>query len=120
MVGSWERFAVSACHDDREFLRHVTPPNCMWFDATVLDSFDLSWRCVQTSERAEAHMSKRKAVVLLSGGLDSTTVLAIAKSQGYEAYALSFRYGQRHIVELEAAARVAKAQGVAQHVVCDI
>lgn len=65
-------------------------------------------------------MSKRKAVVLLSGGLDSTTVLAIAKSQGYEPYALSFRYGQRHIVELEAAKRVAAAQGVAQHVVCDI
>jgi 7-cyano-7-deazaguanine synthase len=65
-------------------------------------------------------MSKRKAVVLLSGGLDSTTVLAIAKSQGFEPYALSFRYGQRHVVELEAANRVAKAQGVAQHVVCDI
>ena len=65
-------------------------------------------------------MSQRKAVVLLSGGLDSTTVLAIAKSQGYEPYALSFRYGQRHVVELEAAKRVAQAQGVAQHVVCDI
>ncbi len=65
-------------------------------------------------------MSKRKAVVLLSGGLDSTTVLAIARSQGYEPYALSFRYGQRHVVELEAAKRVAQAHGVTQHVVCDI
>ena len=52
------------------------------------------------------------AVVLLSGGLDSTTVLAIAKNQGYAPYALSFRYGQRHVVELDAAARVAAMQGV--------
>ena len=56
-----------------------------------------------------------KAVVLLSGGLDSATVLAIAKSQGYELYALSFSYGQRHIVELEAARRVAASIGVAAH-----
>jgi 7-cyano-7-deazaguanine synthase len=62
----------------------------------------------------------RKAIVLLSGGLDSTTVLAIAKDQGFEPYALSFRYGQRHEVELAAAQRVAEASGVARHVVCDI
>lgn len=62
----------------------------------------------------------KKAVVLLSGGLDSTTVLAIAKDQGYEPYALSFRYGQRHEIELEAARRVAEAAGVARHVLCDI
>lgn len=62
----------------------------------------------------------RKAVVLLSGGLDSTTVLAVAKNQGYEPYALSFRYGQRHAVELDAARRVATAAGVERHVVCDI
>ena len=62
----------------------------------------------------------KKAVVLLSGGLDSTTVLAYAKSEGYEPYALSFRYGQRHVVELEAAKKVAEAQGVSGHVVCDI
>jgi 7-cyano-7-deazaguanine synthase len=62
----------------------------------------------------------KPAVVLLSGGLDSTTVLAIAKSQGYTPYALSFRYGQRHAVELTAADRVAAAQGVARHVVADI
>jgi 7-cyano-7-deazaguanine synthase len=59
--------------------------------------------------------SPRKAVVLLSGGLDSATVLAIAKSQGYEAYALSFSYGQRHIMELEAAARVSQSLGVVAH-----
>ena len=62
----------------------------------------------------------RKAVVLLSGGLDSTTVLAVAKSQGFEAHAISFRYGQRHAVEIEAARRVASALRVEGHVICDI
>lgn len=62
----------------------------------------------------------KKAIVLLSGGLDSTTVLAIARSQGYEVYALSFSYGQRHIWELEAASRVAAALGVKQHKVASI
>ena len=65
-------------------------------------------------------MKKPAAVVLLSGGLDSTTVLAMAKSQGFDCYALSFRYGQRHIHELTAAATVAAAQGVARHVVAQI
>ena len=59
-------------------------------------------------------------MVLLSGGLDSTTVLAIAHAEGYVPYALSFRYGQRHSVELDAARRVADALGVAEHVVADI
>ncbi|HYR27504.1 MAG TPA: 7-cyano-7-deazaguanine synthase QueC [Thermoanaerobaculia bacterium] len=58
-----------------------------------------------------------KAVVLLSGGLDSATVLAIARSEGRECLALSITYGQRHQVELEAARRVAEAIGVAEHVV---
>ena len=61
-----------------------------------------------------------KAVILLSGGLDSTTALAIAKAEGFEPYALSFRYGQRHNVELDAAARVAAALGVAEHIIADI
>mgnify|MGYP001245664046 CR=1 FL=1 len=60
------------------------------------------------------------AVVLLSGGLDSTTVLAIAKRLEFVPYALSFRYGQRHAVELEAAGRVAREAGVERHVVADI
>ena len=57
----------------------------------------------------------KRAVVLLSGGLDSATVLAIARQQGFEVHALSFSYGQRHSWELEAARRVAKAFGVAHH-----
>ncbi|MDP1573626.1 MAG: 7-cyano-7-deazaguanine synthase QueC [Coxiellaceae bacterium] len=57
----------------------------------------------------------KKAVVLLSGGLDSTTCLAIAKHEGYECYALSFNYGQKHTSELEAAKRIAKQFGVVQH-----
>jgi 7-cyano-7-deazaguanine synthase len=62
----------------------------------------------------------KKAVVLLSGGLDSATVLAIARSQGYESYALSFSYGQRHVWELEAAAKVAASVGAADHKVAQI
>ena len=61
-----------------------------------------------------------RAVVLLSGGLDSATTLAIAKHDGFECHALSFRYGQRHGVELEAAKRVAKHLGAAEHVILDI
>ena len=60
------------------------------------------------------------AVVLLSGGLDSTTVLAIAKSEGFAIHALSFRYGQRHSVEIEAARRIAERAGVREHHVVDI
>jgi 7-cyano-7-deazaguanine synthase len=62
----------------------------------------------------------KKAVVLLSGGLDSATVLAIARSQGYKPYALSFAYGQRHAIELEAASRVAAALGVEDHRIANI
>ena len=65
-------------------------------------------------------MSKKKAVVLLSGGLDSATCVAMAQDQGYEVYALSFRYGQRHSVELEAADRVAKHLKVAEHKTAEI
>jgi 7-cyano-7-deazaguanine synthase len=61
-----------------------------------------------------------KAVVLLSGGLDSTTTLAVARRDGHEAHAMTFRYGQRHEVEVDAARRVAKASGISDHVVVDI
>ncbi|MGZ8378833.1 MAG: 7-cyano-7-deazaguanine synthase QueC [Gemmatirosa sp.] len=60
------------------------------------------------------------AVVLLSGGLDSTTCLAIAHREGFAVHALSFRYGQRHAHEVEAARRIAARHGVARHVVVDI
>ncbi|WP_156756545.1 7-cyano-7-deazaguanine synthase QueC [Actinokineospora pegani] len=63
---------------------------------------------------------ERPAIVLLSGGLDSSTVLAIARAQGFSPYALSFRYGQRHSVELQAAERVVRTQGAARHVVAEI
>jgi 7-cyano-7-deazaguanine synthase len=59
--------------------------------------------------------AQRRAVVLLSGGVDSTTTLACAKRDGCEPYALSFSYGQRHAIELQAAAQVAEAMGVAKH-----
>jgi 7-cyano-7-deazaguanine synthase len=62
----------------------------------------------------------KRAVVLLSGGLDSATVLAIARSEEYECHALSFSYGQRHAFELEAAKRVAASLGAAQHRVASI
>lgn len=60
------------------------------------------------------------AVVLLSGGLDSATVLALAKKAGYTPYALSFRYGQRHSSELDAAARIASALGAVRHEIIDL
>ena len=61
-----------------------------------------------------------RAVVLLSGGLDSSTVLAIARQEGFTPYALTFRYGQRHEAEIQAAIRVAERLGVAEHKVARI
>ena len=62
----------------------------------------------------------RKAVVLVSGGLDSATTLAIARADGFETYALSFEYGQRHALELNAARKVAAALGAKEHVIATI
>jgi 7-cyano-7-deazaguanine synthase len=64
--------------------------------------------------------SRNRAVALVSGGLDSATALAIAARDGFELYALSFDYGQRHAFELEAAKRVCQSAGVDRHVVCAI
>lgn len=61
--------------------------------------------------------NKKKAVVLLSGGLDSTTALAVALSEGYSCYGLSFAYGQRHGIELAAAKKIAEKMGVVRHLV---
>jgi 7-cyano-7-deazaguanine synthase len=60
-------------------------------------------------------MTDKKAVILLSGGLDSATVVAMARAQGYACYSMSFDYGQRHRSELQAAERVAKQLGVVEH-----
>jgi len=60
------------------------------------------------------------AIVLLSGGVDSTTTLAIARAEGYEVYALSFNYGQRHVIELEAAKQIAERFRVKKHIIVDI
>lgn len=68
----------------------------------------------------EGTLTKRKAVVLLSGGLDSTTTLAVTLNEGYDVYALTFRYGQRHEAEIEAARRIAALFDVARHVVAEI
>jgi 7-cyano-7-deazaguanine synthase len=65
-------------------------------------------------------LGERKAVVLLSGGLDSTTVVAMAREQGFEVYALSFDYGQNHKIELESAKRVAEKLGVKQHAIVKV
>ena len=65
-------------------------------------------------------VTARAAVVLLSGGLDSATVLAIARQKGFVCHAISFRYGQRHVVELQAARRVADGLGAASHHVVDV
>lgn len=62
----------------------------------------------------------KRCVVLLSGGIDSSTTLAIARSQGYEVFALSFRYGQRHAIELKGAIDIAKSLGIDNHAILDI
>ncbi len=63
---------------------------------------------------------KLRAIVLLSGGIDSATTLAIAKNMGFDIYALSFRYGQRHAMELKSARRIAKMNQVIRHLILDI
>jgi len=62
----------------------------------------------------------KKAVVLSSGGVDSTTAMAMARAEGYEIYSLSFRYGQRHVAELQAAKRVAEVFGAKEHLIIDL
>ena len=70
--------------------------------------------------KSPSHSPAPPAVLLLSGGLDSTTVLAVAQHEGFAVHALSFRYGQRHAAEIEAATRIARKGGVVQHRVIDI
>lgn len=65
-------------------------------------------------------MSSARAVLLLSGGLDSTTLLAVARRDGFDVHAMTFRYGQRHATEIESARRVARHFGVREHVIVDV
>ena len=75
---------------------------------------------MSTTPTSHNHQDLPKAVVLLSGGLDSTTTLAIARSEGYETYALSFRYGQRNNIEIRCAENNARLLGAKQHTIIDI
>lgn len=74
----------------------------------------------QSEQRTDLGSEPPRAVVLLSGGLDSSTLIAIAKAKGTRITALSFRYGQQHAFELNAAKRVAEAAGVTDHLICTI
>lgn len=73
-----------------------------------------------SGQRPAQHAAAAPAVVLVSGGLDSATCLAVARAEGYRCHALSFSYGQRHVAELAAAARVAQSLGAVQHRVMNI
>lgn len=89
------------------------------FERSELERYIIAQRAVWVATIDEAADS-RPAVVLLSGGLDSTTTLAVAQDLGYQAYAISFRYGQRHSIELDAAREIALRAGAEQHVIVDI
>src|SRR6266705_1450999 len=104
----------------------TTPPTTISFAAIV---FAVSRHVTKSAahERNRQLMAvdntlavMKRAVVLLSGGVDSTTTLAVARHSGFETYALTFGYGQRHAVEVEAARRVARALGAARHEVVAI
>ena len=75
---------------------------------------------MRAASEVGSEVGGRPAVVLLSGGLDSATVVAVALDLGFDVHALSFRYGQRHVFEIEAAVRVAQHQGVVSHLICDL
>lgn len=89
------------------------------FERRELERYIAACRAAGADACPEAE-DQQLAVVLLSGGLDSTTTLAIARDLGYRAYAISFRYGQRHSIELEAAQTIAHRAGVEQHVIVNI
>src|SRR5262250_1163698 len=104
----------------------TTPPTRMSFAAIV---FAVSRHVTKSAahERNRQLMAfdntlavMQRAVVLLSGGVDSTTTMAVARGRGFETCALTFRYGQRHAVEVEAARRVARALGAVRHEIVDV
>lgn len=90
------------------------------FERSEVERYIAAQRAASVGKDEAAPSAGRPAVVLLSGGLDSSTTLAIAKDDGYRPYAMSFRYGQRHAAELEAAQAVAAQAGVEDHVIVDI
>src|SRR5689334_22403317 len=112
---SWTCAHPVTCHATPVAVRRAAS------DAQVTSGHDLR-RCVLAPRtiggatiKGESVSERLKAVVLLSGGLDSTTTLAIAQAEGFAVHALSFSYGQRHRVELDAARRVVEHFGVVAH-----
>jgi len=97
-MGCWTRWTLPCPDDTFRAVGHIEEPELQG----------------GATELAEQH---RKAAVLLSGGVDSATTAAIARDRGFALYMLSFRYGQRHVIEVQAAARVAKSLKARQHVV---
>ncbi len=90
------------------------------FICSCTSGFGLGWKGGYKGKMPSGRESAPKAVVLSSGGLDSTTTMAIARKEGFELYALSFDYGQRHVFELEAAKRVAASMGAKRHLIVKI
>jgi 7-cyano-7-deazaguanine synthase len=89
------------------------------FEQEELDRYIAAQRAAGVCAHTDAAEDK-PAVVLLSGGLDSSTTLAVAQDLGFRAHAISFRYGQRHSIELDAASAIARSTGVEQHAIVDI
>ena len=104
------------------FSFHAVLIRVAWSRGRLLYAVLLFWFSLGVCLRKGFGMknAQKKAVVLLSGGLDSSTVVAIAKSQGFAVHALTFRYGQRHEAELQAAKRIAEFNKVTEHVIADI
>src|SRR5436309_2887595 len=92
------------------------PRACLIFSLSVFICVHLWFPLFSWSKR----MPPKNAVVLLSGGLDSTTTLALAQRDGFTCHALTMQYGQRHAVEVEAARRIAQRFGVARHIIVPI
>src|SRR5450830_442930 len=98
---------------------HATWPTGWWLitcrsvcNCSCINTFGTT---SQDAEMTEQPIDQKRAVILLSGGLDSATVVAMAQAEGYTCYTMSFDYGQRHRAELNAAARIARDMGVAEH-----
>jgi 7-cyano-7-deazaguanine synthase len=100
-------------------LNRIKVRNRTLFERRELERYIAGQRVAGAIESIEP-VTLQPAVVLLSGGLDSTTTLAIAKDFGFRPYAISFRYGQRHAIELDAAHAVAQRAGVEKHIIVDV